>query len=427
MDRIKTEEDKKKQRVCYEIECDLNLQTKPYADISSPKFGPHPEEEEVLFMVGTIFKFKKMFYNETLRCWIIKLQLFDENKYHSSKLYKSLRDEMGEVTDLLTLGALLVRAGEFEHALRIYLRSFFDTISFDGYLTEDGAHILTQSLMGFASVQCELGRYDLSIDIFNRTIEVINTHKNLHERKYHKAMAYYSISLPLSEKGQYFDALKQCKIARKIFTKHHGYYDLNVANCYEMMGNIYGNLARLEKTKGNINKHYQYFQMAYHYYNKALDIRKKVHEDIPDHYEINATYLNIGELYRDIGQSDQALEYTMKGHDSFVKTFPKSHYWIAIALDNIGEIFVQQQRFNEAKIIYGEAIKIYRKTLPSDHRYIGETLHNLGKLYCCIHMFDEALHYFNQAKEIYKKKIPSYHYLASELRQQINYVTSQLH
>jgi tetratricopeptide (TPR) repeat protein len=411
----------------YDLKCNLRLKTKPYADISAERFGAFSGEEEVLFMVGTIFKFKQMFYDNKLNCWRVKLELIDENNHQLSQLYQSIRDEMGEETDLLTLGGLLVNAGDYEHALRIYVRSFFDNYSFDGIINENQQLYLTKSLIGIASVQCSLGRYDFSIQIFDQIIKNINNINNIDLQRYYKAIAYYEKSQPLLEKGKNFDALKQCQHALSIFTKYHGEMDSLTANCYEMIGNIYGNLGRLEKTKHNINGQYLFFEKAFHYYNKTLNIRKIIYEKSPDHYVINVTYLNIGELFRDMGKPDEALKYTLKAYKSFLKAFPKAHNWIGIALDNIGEIYVLQQRFNQAKQKYDQAIDIFKQTLPSDHRSIGETLHNIGKLYCCTYVFDKALDYFNQAKIIYQKKIPPNHYLAVELNEQINYVTNQLY
>lgn len=413
--------DKDKQPVLFEIKCNLGLPSKPFADISSPKFTPFPNEKEVLFMVGTIFKLQSISYDSKLQLWRLRLRLFNENNHRLAKLYKSIRDKMGQETDLLTLADLLVQQGDYEHALRVYTRSVFDLIS-AANLTDHGERNLIQSFMGIANVQGDLGRYDDSIEFYNEIIKLINSRKNSDQKHYQKAVAYYAKSSPSSEKGDYARAKQDCEHALAIFIKYHGYDDSNVANCYEMLGNIDGNLGRLEKTKGNINGQYQYFQSAYDYYMKALEVRQRIHRDTPDHYELSVTYVNIGELYRDMGKSDEALEYMSKAYDTFIKTFPKGHNWIAITLDNIGEIYVLQNRFAEAKEKYDEAIEVYKRTLPEDHRFIGETLHNIGKLYCCTQEHDKAFLYFNKANKIYQKKIPKDHYLARELREQIRYV-----
>ncbi|CAF3097668.1 unnamed protein product [Rotaria sp. Silwood2] len=422
----KTEKDNK-MPVRYDITCDLKLTTKPFADISSERFGDFSNEEEVLFMVGTIFQFKGMLYDKKSKFWRIKLKLIDEHQHRWFNLYNSIKEQMGEETNLLTLGGLLVTAGDHEHALRVYMCSFIDLIIVHDHLTDKGHQHLARSLMGIASVQGELGRYDESIQILNETIKYINNYINKVERNQYRAEAYYHQSLPLSEKGEYLDALKQCKHALEIFIKYHGHHHANVANVYEMIGNIHANFGRLAGTKHNFNDQHQYVQRAYAYHNRALEARKKIYKKTPDHPDISCSYINIGELLRDIGKPDEALKYTLKALKTFTKSFPKSHYWIGVTLDNIGEIYVQQRRFNEAKEKYDEAIDVYKKTLPSDHRFIGETLHNIGKLYCCTHVFDKSLDYFIQAKQIYDKKIPNNHYLAVELRKQINYVSSQLH
>lgn len=233
--------------VLYEIECDLRLETKPYADISSEKFGPFPDEKEVLFMVGTIFKFKGITYDQKLKHWRVKLQLFNKNNHHLSKLQKSIENDMGEKATLLNLTGLLYTAGDYEHALRIYMRSLFDLLMLEGDLTEYGKSYLTKSLLGIASVQGELGRYDESIELFDDTIKFINDHEDMKGRNALRATAYLSKSTPLHEKGNYTDALKQCKQALAIFTKYYDANDPFVPNCYETIGNIHGSLGRLEK------------------------------------------------------------------------------------------------------------------------------------------------------------------------------------
>lgn len=388
----------------YDVTCDLRLDTKPFADISSESLGKFADEYEVLFMVGTIFQFNGIKYDEQLKCWRVKLKLIDSKSHRLSKLYEKIKEEMGEETNLLTLGALLSNAGDFEHALRIYTRQLLDLIMDHSNLTHQEHEDLIRSLIGYASVQNELGRYDVSLHVFKRAIEYINDYIDIDKRRYYRAEVYYSQSFPLLEKGDYLNALKQCKHALRVFIEDFGYENNQVAGCYEIIGNIYAGLGKVDKTNGNVIGQCQHFQTAYLNYKKALKIRKKIHEKAPDHPHISATYLHIGELFRDLGRSDEALRYTLKAHDSFIKAFPKSHYWIGIALDNIGEIYVLQQRFTEAKEKYNEAIDVYTKTLPTDHRFIGETLHNIGKLYCCCQVFDLALEYFNQAKKIYQRK-----------------------
>lgn len=413
----------------WEIQCDLTLETQSlYADISSPDLGSFAAEEEILFMVGTMFKFKRMFYDEKLQHWRLKVELFDDKRHRLAKLYQSIRDEMGEDPTILTLGGLLVQAGEHEHAIRIYMRSFFDLLISHSKRSDEYNQLhMAYSLNGIASVLCELGEYNISIRIFDLTLKFMKNQQDLYDNKDLLAELYYEKSSPLLEKGNYEHALKQCKYALNIFKKQ-GEYNSLVANCYEMMGNIYGDIGRSQKANNHhINQQYQYFEKANQFYQKALEIRKNMHRDIPDHFEICSTYINIGELYRDIGKSDEALEYTKFAYDGFVKSFPKSHNWIGIALDNIGEIYVLQKRFDEAREKYDEAIDVYKQTLPNDHRFIGETYHNIGKLYCCINAFDKALHYFKEAKKIYKKKIPDKHHLAAELHKQIDYANAQLH
>lgn len=409
--------------VFFEIECDLSLNTKPFADISSPRLGAHSEEYEVLFMVGTIFQFDGISYDKSKECWNVKLSLVDEKRQtHIMKLYHSIQRSMGEETDILTLGALLKTAGDYEHALRFYAYALWDLLRKQDSASPDDERLVIRICREIAAIECELGRYDLSIDMFDFVIKAFKQGWNGDESKIDLAEAYYQKSLPLSERGDYIQALKHCHQALKIWMKYANGDAYLSLSCYQMMGNIHGNISRSKAIKNDQRGRLKHFTTAFDFYIKGLNILKEIHKDVPDHPDIGSLYVDIGQLYRDIGESDKALNYTVKALDSFRKGLPTNHQWIGIALDNMGEIYVQQRKFDEALNFFNQALDVYRKTLPDDHRFIGETYHNIGKLYCCIHNDQMALNYFLKADKIYRTKIPQYHYLATELHQQIDFV-----
>ncbi|UJR32021.1 hypothetical protein I4U23_019490 [Adineta vaga] len=73
------------QRVLFEIEADPRLENiKPFSNITAQNYFPN--EEQILFMPGTIFRFKSIQIDEN-QLWIIQLVLCSENDHHLRTLF----------------------------------------------------------------------------------------------------------------------------------------------------------------------------------------------------------------------------------------------------------------------------------------------------------------------------------------------------
>jgi hypothetical protein len=65
--------------VLFEIDADPQMvTTKPFADIS--KYSHFTNESEVLFMIGSIFRLKRIYLNDDL-VWIIEMSLCSDDEY----------------------------------------------------------------------------------------------------------------------------------------------------------------------------------------------------------------------------------------------------------------------------------------------------------------------------------------------------------
>ncbi|CAF1452370.1 unnamed protein product [Rotaria sp. Silwood1] len=107
-------------RVLFQIEIDPYLPTKPFADIEGISY--YPGEQEILFMLGSIFRINKIDYDDQDALWILSMSLCSENDFELKELFVYLKKDIGEETSMVTLGNLLVQMGEYDKAERVFLR-----------------------------------------------------------------------------------------------------------------------------------------------------------------------------------------------------------------------------------------------------------------------------------------------------------------
>ncbi|CAF1391516.1 unnamed protein product [Adineta steineri] len=104
--------------ILFEFHLDTRIMnTKPYANIKHLSY--FRDEEELLIMLGTIFRIEQVEYNELEKTWIANLSLCSEDDYELKELVKHLKNETGE--GITSLGNLLQRQGDYERA-RLYFQ-----------------------------------------------------------------------------------------------------------------------------------------------------------------------------------------------------------------------------------------------------------------------------------------------------------------
>ncbi|CAF1000781.1 unnamed protein product [Adineta steineri] len=103
------------ERVLFEIDADpKTVTTKPFANIS--KHSHFPDESEVLFMIGSIFRLNSIDRNDD-QIWIIKMTLCNDDEHDLKQVLMYMKQQIeSEETNLQTLGKLLCEMGEFDLA-----------------------------------------------------------------------------------------------------------------------------------------------------------------------------------------------------------------------------------------------------------------------------------------------------------------------
>ena len=102
------------EKVFFEIHAKYSFLT-PFASISDLSY--FQSENEVLFMLGCIFRIEDVSFDQTMKFWIIKLSLSSTQDDHNLKeLFDYLKSEIGHETNFYSLGRILRKMGDYQHA-----------------------------------------------------------------------------------------------------------------------------------------------------------------------------------------------------------------------------------------------------------------------------------------------------------------------
>ncbi|CAF1102586.1 unnamed protein product [Didymodactylos carnosus] len=286
--------------VLLEFKIDTSLSgTKSYANISA--YSNHPDEEEVLIMLGLIFRIDKVEYAEDEKRWEVKLSLRSENDFELKDLVKQMKDEVGD--QIVSLGFLLYRQGEYEKAKQFFERLLVE----EKYLSIID---IAQCSVGLGVVTLEMNLYDAALKHLRIALSLWETLRDNVEIKGVReaiAGAYYAIGLVQLQKNEPELALSMQKMALDI------YFPLNhprLSNVYQAIASIYFN-----KNK---------FTKAIHYYKKSIEVNRK--NNLPgNHSNFGNNYMNMGKAYAMIYKINQAYTCLTKADNIFIKSLPPKH------------------------------------------------------------------------------------------------------
>ncbi|CAF1569716.1 unnamed protein product, partial [Rotaria sordida] len=93
------------QKIIFEIEIDPHLQTKAFADVTEISYFQN--EDEVLIMLGALFRIEKVIEDKKQRIWVAHVSLASEDDYHLKETFSYMKSTIGDDTDLDSLGKIL--------------------------------------------------------------------------------------------------------------------------------------------------------------------------------------------------------------------------------------------------------------------------------------------------------------------------------
>ncbi|CAF1478908.1 unnamed protein product [Adineta steineri] len=142
------------ERVLFEIDADPKIvNTKPFADIS--QHSDFPDESEVLFMIGSIFRLNSIDRGDD-QIWIIKMTLCNDDEHDLKQVLMYMKQQIeNEETNLRRLGNVLWEMGKFDLAEKYFNRSLKQLPS------NDPLHISLYEDLG--KLASQTGDYDMSM------------------------------------------------------------------------------------------------------------------------------------------------------------------------------------------------------------------------------------------------------------------------
>ncbi|CAF2944381.1 unnamed protein product [Rotaria sp. Silwood2] len=328
------------QKVLFEICADPRQDDiKPFVDLS--QISLFPDEEEILMMLGSVFRLTDIHLDDNNNIWHIKMNLCSDNDCDLQKTFFHMKNQYGLSNTRLTLFAsVLIDMANFDDAEK-YLGRLLQQIS------SQDRHIY-KCYHALGKVLFEKGDYNSSLDYLTQSLEIL---QNFKSNKPQTAYIYNNIGEVYLRKGEIKLALQSFEKALDIFKETFTDDKENIAWCYNNLGIIC-----LEQKN---------YSEALNYLMKALNIKQKI---LPDgHPCLGNTYNNIGNIHYYCHEYDQALEKYKLSYEIFKKSLTPRHPSIARVLKNIGVAYEAKRDLIEAKKNYEEAYYIRKHNLASSH------------------------------------------------------------
>ena len=300
-----------------------------------------PNNEEVLFMIGSIFRLVHIDHDSD-DIWNIQLMLCSNKDQQLQTFIQDKKNKLDLIeSDFLSFGFVLEDMSRLNDA-ETYYNYVVNQLCKD---QEDA----TRCYHALGEVTQKKGDYESSLKWYNKSLEIDLC--TLETDNPNIAITYNSIAVVYSKKGDYSHALESYEKALVILKKAFGEDHLDVAMCYNNIGIIYQ-----EEMK---------YSDALEFYQQAWKIRQK---NLPaEHLNLGQSYACIGNVLYRLNQHDLALEHYNLSLEIFKKSLFRHHPDIAMIVRNIGLIYQDKSEFQQALLYLEKAAVIYRHSLSSTH------------------------------------------------------------
>ena len=293
--------------ILFEIEVDPRLRTKAFADINQISYFEN--EDEVLVMLGALFRIEKVQEHENDGIWIARVSLASEDDYHLKEIFAHMKGKIGTDTNLDSLGKLLLRMGENDKARKCYRR-----------MLEETQLAVGDAQLGLGWATLRFKDYDESLELFEQSLQV--RQRILGENHPSVGESYGFLGEVYRKKLDYEKALVDLTKAMSIQENTLPANSLDLAATYDTIANTYTSLER--------------YDAALTYYNKTLSIRQAT---LPsNHPQISAVYNNMGWMHECEKKYKKALDCYQKALEISRKTLPPTHYHVTGPEKNIQRV-----------------------------------------------------------------------------------------
>ncbi len=120
------------------------------------------------------------------------------------------------------------------------------------------------------------------------------------------------------------------------------------------------------------------------------------------------TYYAISSCYRRIGEFENAITYNQKTSQMISKADPDNVERIALVMSDLGNIFQETFQYDQATLYYDSAINISTKKFGKDHFRLGSYYNNIGSALTNIALKQEEVEQHVEAQKNFRKAYQYY-------------------
>jgi tetratricopeptide (TPR) repeat protein len=361
------------QIVLFEIEMDVTNSTvkRPFASIGH--LSTMPDELEVMFSVGSMFRIESVQDKRTTeKHWHVKLKLVEDDS-DINELRNELENKYCDESDLCSLGIALRAMGDYERAER-YFRMLLE------YFPEDHSN-LSRIYSALGMITRDRGDYLTSLTYNEKALEYLKKPTIYDERE--------SIGREYVQIGASHQRLGNLDLAMKYFTMA-----TDIQKSPTSLSYTYNQIGLLYRDKGDKRLALEYFQ-------KTLHIEEQVLKTNQYQPVLATMYNNIGEIFSQLGDYENALKHLQHALDIRLKGTVSTHTDLAAIYHNLGTVYRNKHEFEKALEVLEKALEIDTQTFGDNHESLALTHSNIGAVYHELNDLARALYHAETALRIF--------------------------
>ena len=317
------------------------------------------------------------------------------NIYQSEKGNKESQDPRIAET-LEQLGEALCDFEECENALKCYEKVLGIYKKFYGENHSETARILNRK----GEVLSRLFRNEEAVKSYESALRIYQAHSDYGRNHPRVAAILNNLGKAYYALGEYKKAIQNYyDLALDIYEKYHDEAPLPVAETLNHLGLAKSALGKYREAEGHCNR--------------ALEIYKTHYGE--SHPLVAETYNHLGRVFSEYGVINTAREHHKKALQIYRKFSGKFSSYVGETLNYLGEIWRECGNLEKAKEFHRQALVIYKGGwFGEQHPHVAETLHCLGVVWSASGEYEKANEYYKAACNIRMKRYGSEHPLVAE-------------
>jgi len=272
--------------------------------------------------------------------------------------------------------------------MKKYLFTLFSVSIFATFSFASNQQRVDSLLKILPTVKTDTGKITVLLDI-------ANAYRHLEVKK---ATKYIDEAFHLSKKINKEEKLYKCYIVKGLINYRIGNNKEAITNFLQVINNV----KNPNNTKGkayidigNVYADLGKYDSSIYYYNKGVVVFDKIGNA---KYKANVLN-NIGTIYNELGDFDKAIDYytkAQKTHEKYGNEMGK-----AASTENIGVIYYYQKNYAKAIEYFSSALKIFKQQKRLDKE--ANTMGNIASINILLGNSKKGLSLFNEIKDIYVK------------------------